>query len=437
MKERSFQKAVRKLKALQPSLLMYSAFSAQVPKYIEFDKYAKKHLQVKSIMGGPGPTYDWSLSRRSTIDAFCIGEGEYALPEFIMSGYSDAKNIMLNGDDSPTGYFPLAILDELPLPDRSVVYEQDRIVRDITTKWFLSGRGCPYKCTYCFNHKFNDIFKSCGPLIRKKSVDYLLEEIQEVKKHYPMKSIAFQDDTFIVNKEWFFEFCGRYPCEVGLPYTCNIRPNLVSREIVAALKESRCVTASWSIESGNNFIRNTLLKRNVSKEQIIETGRLLHEFSINFRGGSMIGLPGETHEQRLETLKLNIDIKPTLANATIYVPYPNLDLTNYALKNNYLSEEALSNLPRTLYTSSILNFSAEEKKSIRKLAFLFPIIVRFPFLFKRRRIYKLLFALPNRMLLIMHECFYAFMHLKVSNTKLPISVTLRMIVRYLFNRQMS
>ena len=104
------------------------------------------------------------------------------------------------------------------------------------------------------------MFKGCGATIRKKSVDYLLEEIKDVKRRYPLKVVVFQDDTFILKRDWLLEFCERFPKEIGLPYTCNIRANLIDEETIKILKKGDCACVYWSIESGNDAIRNNLLK---------------------------------------------------------------------------------------------------------------------------------------------------------------------------------
>ena len=82
---------------------------------------------------------------------------------------------------------------------------------------FISGRGCPYQCTYCFNHKYNQMYKGKGNIIRHKSVDYFLEEILQVKKEYPLEGIIFEDDIFIIDKGWLEEFAIKYSKKIGLP----------------------------------------------------------------------------------------------------------------------------------------------------------------------------------------------------------------------------
>jgi radical SAM superfamily enzyme YgiQ (UPF0313 family) len=430
IKEKNFQMTIARIKEFKPDVLLYSAFTSDIPIFIEFDKIVKEFIKVKSIIGGPGPTFDLSLSKRCTIDAFCIGEGEYALQEYILSGFTSGKNIILNGEISPPGYFQFANLDSLPFPERDLVYQKDAIVKIIPSKQFLTGRGCPYKCSYCFNNAFNRMFRACGNIMRKKSMDYVIAEIKEVKKKYPVKTAVFQDDTFIANKIWFFEFCDRFPSEIGLPYTCNVRANLVDESIVKALKQSGCVGVNWSIESGDDFLRNDVLKRYMTKEQIIETGRLLDKYKIPHRTGNIIGLPGENFEQMLETLRLNIRVRPTLSLANIFVPYPSLELTEYAVENNYLSKEALDNLPKNFFSHSVLNITDAENLRIQKLMLLFPLLVKFPFLF-RNRLFKLLFALPKIILRGIYECFSLYNFWRMYKVETSLYTIFLLIRRYL------
>lgn len=431
IKENTFQKAITRIKALKPTVLLYSAFSKDVNDFIKFDKLVKQKIDVKSIMGGPGPTYDWSISERSTIDALCIGEGEYALDKWIHGDFAGCKNIVFRGEKKINGYFPFVDLDSLPFPERNKVYDADTTVRSMSSRQFLSGRGCPYSCTYCYNNAFNKMFKSCGKIIRKKSVDYLINEIRIVNEKYPFKTINFQDDTFIANKKWWFEFCELFPAEIGLPYTCNIMSKMVDEQVVRALKKSGCVGVFWSIESGNEFFRNTLLKRNMSEERILKTGRLLNKYKIPQRIGNIIGLPGEKFENMIETLKINIEVKPTLALAFIFIPYPALELTNYALENNFLSKDAMNKLPANYTKQSILNFTAFEKVRIQKFSFLFPILTQYPFFFHNKALQKFLLALPTVLIRILYELFYVYKMARVYNVKLSIKGIFLIIFRYL------
>lgn len=428
---RKMRTALKAVSAYHPELILYSAFSTNIESYIEFDKALKQeNNHIVSIIGGPGVTFDPGFLDRSTIDAACVGEGETALMEFIKSGFKGSKNIFRRGQDIPRDFYPLADLNLLPLSDRRTVYKADSLLRENPSKQFLSGRGCPYSCTYCFNHKFNEMFKGCGSIIRKKSVDYLFEEISIIRSLYPLSNLVFNDDTFIIDKKWFLDFAKRLPVEIGLNYTCNIRANLLDEEIAQALKESGCVGVNWSIESGNDQIRNKLLKRNMTTEQILETSRLLKKFQILNRIGNVIGLPGEKTEQMLETLELNLKARPTLALANIFSPFPGLQLTQYAVESGFLTDAPI---PKDFFTHSILNYSRHENDFIYKLFCLFPLFNLFPGLYWNKRISNALFSFPRLVLRFLYEIIYSCGMAKIYTSKTPFLFRIRMAIHHLLN----
>ena len=93
------------------------------------------------MIGGPGPTFDHKAIENSSIDAYCVGEGEFALVDFIEGGFRPAKNIFLNGEKAVCGFYPFVELDNLPFPDRDIVYSCDPTLKNTPSKQFLSGEG--------------------------------------------------------------------------------------------------------------------------------------------------------------------------------------------------------------------------------------------------------------------------------------------------------
>lgn len=426
------KKSLSSLVNLDPDLLLYSSLSPTLELYAQFDQFIKKILpKATSLIGGAGPTFEPQFIRETSIDAACLGEGERALIDFINNNFSVGKNIISRDQPQTKEFYQLVDLDSLPFPNRDILYRNDHIRRDMPSKQFISGRGCPFQCTYCFNHMYSRIFQNCGSLVRKKSVDYLLEEINSVRKKYALKTVVFNDDIFILDKKWLYEFCERYPREIGLPYICNIRANLVSEEIVAALHNSNCVSVNWSIESGNETMRNQLLKRDMTNEQILNTGRLLNKYGIKHRIGNVIGLPGETFEQMLETVDMNIRTKPNLGLANIFVPYPCLELTDYAICKGYYKNGNNDKLPPNYWTRSVLKISHDDNLRIQKLVNLFPLFIRFPSLFYNLHIRYFLFCLPKIQLRFIYEIIYVLLFMDIYKIVSPPMHILRTAFRYL------
>jgi hypothetical protein len=394
--DRNQARLARKIAALSPRLVCYSTMSGEMADYVAFDRRLKRAWRGFSVIGGAGPTYSAALLKGSTIDAYCVGEGEAALVDFLRGGCRPSKNIVARGGEDSGPYHPLADLDALPFPDREVVYREDSLRRDMTSKQFSSGRGCPYACTYCFNHAFRRKFAGCGPAVRKKSVAYLLDEIEEVRRRHPLRLVAFNEDTFILDRRWFLAFAEAYPRRIGLPYTCNIRANLADEDLVRALKESGCAGVNWSIESGDDHVRNDVLKRGMSEEQILRTGDLLARYRLPHRIGNVIGVPGENFEQMLATVRLNARVRPVLALGSVFAPYPGLELTETAIREGlYAPVEGV--WPQN-YLRSDLDLPREQRRRIERLACLFPFLVQRPALLESRRWMRFLFSLPVSLL---------------------------------------
>jgi radical SAM superfamily enzyme YgiQ (UPF0313 family) len=422
---------VKRVMHLQPDIVLYSAFSHTLDSYREFDASLKMNCEIYSVIGGPGITFNHSFIDNTSIDAACVGEGDYALSDFIANSFNPGKNIYLRGGSFSGDMYPLADLDSLPFPDREGVYRYDSLRARQPSKQFVSGRGCPYLCAYCFNHRYNKMVKKHGAIIRKKSVNYLCEEIDSIKRRYPLSMVVFSDDTFILDKNWLHEFADRYPATINLPYSCNIRANLVTESTVRTLKESGCVAVNWSIETGDESYRNTVLKRNMTDEQILDTAALLQRYGIQHRIGNLIGLPGETLEQLQKTIELNIKAKANISIANIFVPYPGLDLTNYALKEGFCSKITENDLPKTTFSHSVMNLSPDMHHYLQRLVFTFPLYSRFPWLYFSKSLKGLVQRLPLLLLRLVHELYYGVMFRKMYRVKPEFKVSVQLFWRHL------
>lgn len=202
----------------------------------------------------------------------------------------------------------------------------------------MAGRGCPYPCSYCFNKKVIDMYKGKGSYVRYKRPDKLINEILEVKSKYPMKWVQFNDDTFALSKIWLEEFLTMYKEKIGLPFLCNLRPNLVDEELIIRLKDAGVDRVDFGVECGNEEFRKTILNRHVSNAQILRAGYLLNKYKIRFHTANMVGCPGETMNLAFETIRINQKMKPELASCSVLQPFPGTQIYDYAMENNLLKE---------------------------------------------------------------------------------------------------
>ncbi len=382
----------------QPDVAGYSVITGSQRFYLDLNQRLQAEVPgVFSVFGGPHPTFFPEMAEEEGVDGICRGEGEEAMVELVSAlaggGPSAALEVdnwsfCCNGDGPEARVFSNPVrpyvedLDSLPFPDRALVYERDPITAKSKIKHFLTGRGCPYNCTYCFNHALSEIYRGKGRRFRQRSVENVLEEIQWVRDRYPLEFVVFVDDTFVLSPEWLVEFAEKYPREIvqegrPLPFFCNTRANLVTEEQVRLLKEAGCHCVSMGIESGNDRIRNELLKRRMSREQILEAARLIRDGGLHLTTTNMIGLPTSTLEDDFETLDLNIQAKPAYAHAFIFQPYPRTELGEFTREQNWMVG-TFDDIGEVAWDHSVLEFAEDHKRGLTILQRFFAIGVEWP-----------------------------------------------------------
>ena len=342
----------------------------------------EKNPKLITLFGGPHPTFYPGIINEPEVDAICRGEGEYAMLDLADSidrkeNFSMIANLWVKGVDGVTRneVRPLiSDLDKMPFPDRQLYYRKYPFL-NISRKAFLTSRGCPYKCSFCFNHILQKTYQGKGAHFRRRTVKNVTEEINEVRRKYGLRTVYFQDDTFILDKDYVMAFLEVYKKEVNLPFICLIRADSTDERLTAALKEARCVKVYFGVESGDEELRNNLLQKNVTDEMIIRTAGWLKKYQIGFRTYNMIGLPGETLEQALKTVDLNARIKTDYPWCSIYQPYPETELGTYALKQGIL-ESSQDKISPSFFKNSILR--SPWKKELLNLQKLFFYAVKFP-----------------------------------------------------------
>jgi len=388
----SGKEIIAKTKDYNPDVLAYSIMTGEHGYYFNLNKMIKEHHQCFSVFGGPHPTFYPTIIEKEGVDAVCIGEGDNAFPELLNrleqnQNYYNIQNFYFKKPDNSiikNEIGPLVEnLDKLPLPDRKIIYDADPKLASKGNKMFMSMRGCPYKCTYCFNHAYNKIVQNKGPLIRNRSVDSIISEIKDVRSKYILDHVWLDDDTFLIKPAgWLEEFAERFSTEIGLPFNCNVRANLMCKEEFGKLlKKAGCQYVWMGIECGNNEASNTVLKRFISNEQILKACEILKKNKIKILTQNLVGLPVKNPlEVDLESLDFNIKIKPHYAWSSILYPYPGTEIAQTATEMGMFSSN-FEKIHVSNKTFSALDFGNKKlKRKITNLHKLFGVIVSFPIL---------------------------------------------------------
>jgi radical SAM superfamily enzyme YgiQ (UPF0313 family) len=376
---------VQEVGALSPDILAYSAMTTEIAGFLAINRLLNRELGngFKSVFGGPHPTFFPEMIQQPGVDAVCRGEAEESLLVYLE---------YLNGGTRPEcvrGFVlregerifenPLAglvvNLDGVLYPDRAL---WDSVDPSPSQRAFFASRGCPYQCTYCFNHRFNGLYGNPKPVVRRRSVANLITEVKEVLARYPAAYPFFDDDSFLLAPfSWLEEFREAYRREVARPFACNIRADQVTEDKVRVLAEAGCHHCWFGLECGDGVFSKQVLRRNLSPEKILFTARTLRKYGIRFATQNINALPSaDPLATDTKTIALNVLCKPDYAHAHVFFPFPGTELAAYSQQKG-LWDGDNSKLDDALCLSSPLSFEPKLKVQLERQAMLFSLAVAF------------------------------------------------------------
>jgi anaerobic magnesium-protoporphyrin IX monomethyl ester cyclase len=337
------------LRRENPLLVGVTVFSNYTGSAAYIVEEARRHgLGVKFVFGGVEPTIR-PRAAAQVADFVCVGEGEDFIVELVEA---------LENDRDPTGIESLAFLKDGQLvrnPVRPYIadldrlaprdYErgdkflirEDRIVPDalpptsVLRERFttMTGRGCPFRCTYCCNSVLAGI--QTGPYLRRHSVARVIDELRAAKRRQPgIRAIEFHDDVFTIQPKWIEEFADQYKRHIGLPFLCYTYPTLADPDMLAMLKEAGLWTLWMGVQSGSERTLAQVYGRKGTQEEVIEAAKTIEaleiELIIDLIGTSSL----ETEDDKRATVDLLTRLPPTFrlnpfGPLSFYEDYPILE----------------------------------------------------------------------------------------------------------------
>ncbi len=336
-----------------------------------------------TAMGGTHVTFSPELALDPNIDITCVGEAEGAMLDLADRldagiGWKDVANLCFAREgvlvrNPMRGLW--ADLDTLPIPDRDLYFRYGFISR-FPWKKFATGRGCIHSCSFCWNTTLRGMYDAGGEFTRRKSPARVVEEIRRVKSAHPTKHIHFSDDLFTVRPSWLEAFAPLYRAEIGLPFTCNSSVELVTTRTATALREAGCHGVAIGIETGNEALRERILRKTVSNDDVRRAAGLIKSNGMKLTTFNMIASPGETLDDAFSTLRLNREIRADHVRVNIAVPIPHTDFDLDARERGLLEGKTVDRVTELKRPS--VAFHADEAREFRNLFYLFRLGVHLP-----------------------------------------------------------
>ena len=343
------------IQSFSPDLVAFSLITGAHKRSLEIARDIRKNYGIPTVAGGPHATFFSQDIPEDAVDFVVVGQGEKAIVD-VVEGRARGRFLCYDFTD----------LNEIPFPDRSLFYRYEEF-RDNPMKNVISMRDCPYSCSYCYNHSWKKMFRGQNHFMQRRSVDGVIGEIKEMRDHYMLEKVLFIDDNFLINDMWIGEFAIKYGREIGLPFLCSFRVNLLDEEKLKMLRDAGLFMVNFALESADPYVQSEILHRdNIKNEHIIRAIELFRNYDIKCRMQNMIGLPVEDSLQdALGTLEFNKTYRVDDSWVSIFQPYPNTELAEYCFKNGFLEASMKDSIAESFFDESRLKI--DNKNKIKKL----------------------------------------------------------------------
>lgn len=343
------QKAVDEVIAFQPDVLCLTGFTNNYTFIKEVAAQVREAFPNVLIVGG-GYWSWWCPEfavRTTEVDIVVNGEGEVTFGK-LMDAWPDREamealrgitfkkpdgTIVNNGASEQVNS-----LETLPGPEYDLFdYGNRYILRKGGGKAvharMQTGRGCIAKCTFCTGP---------GQAWRRMPFQRLIDDMRYHKEKWGVTHIKFKETLTVVPNQRTKDMLAAFrDSGLGIKFHMVARIDALTEEMVSLMKEAGCESIAVGIESFDEHMLNSIMKKKINPDQIVSAIEICHRYGIHVTSGFIIGMPGETLGSIWRTALFALRTPLTLAAVYFPVPYPGTELYNHTRQVLGLSEDEI------------------------------------------------------------------------------------------------
>jgi len=338
IKYQSFKEIEHIIRTKDPKVVGITGITYEFPRVMQIAERIKRiKKDIVIIFGGPHASFCQSDYKKifENIDIIVKNEGEYTLKELLDYAYGkpkgknlhhikgivfSEKNKIIETENRPF----IKNLDNLPFPVR----DYDAEVQEI-----MCLRGCYFKCKFCL------WYKCLGSTIRYRSPENIVKEIETILSKNPKSKFYFVDSTLTISENYLQEICNmmikRKIIFTNITQIYGSISNLSSK-LLNLLKKVGIQYVFFGVENGSPSIREMCGKK-FSNEDVIDCFSKVSTHNLLPVAGFCLGLPSESKESILESLRLALKLNSDVRNLSFLIlsfkPYPGTEF--YENPKNY------------------------------------------------------------------------------------------------------
>ncbi len=315
------------LDEFKPEVIGATAVSMTVKKSLSILKeYRLLSPGIITVMGGPHATFDSTgILISGYVDFIVRGEGEITFTELLSTISEGGDPAAVNGIsyimDGKVHLTPdRELIDDiniLPYPARNLAALSRYKAMDLPIN-MITSRGCPHSCIFCLGRKM------VGRRLRYYTIERVVDEFELLSK-MEFSQINISDDLFTSNKNRCIAICdGIISRGIKQDWSAFARVDTISEDLLDKLKEAGCVTLCFGIESGNQEILDRV-KKKITLDKCRAAAGMCRSAGIIPLASYILGLPGETEETVMNTLRFARDLNMEFG-IHILAPFPGTEV---------------------------------------------------------------------------------------------------------------
>ena len=192
-------------------------------------------------------------------------------------------------------------LDEIPSPYTTGIL--DKFFDGKLSPMMQTNRGCPFHCTFCADGKdeVNQVNYFSTERV-KEELDYIVKH-----KHGDTRNMIFSDLNFGMypRDQEIAKYISDLQLKHGYPDFIYISTGKNQKEkVINAIKTLKDSMPLWmSVQSLDKGVLKNIRRDNISTDHMLALYPAIKDANLQTRAEVILGLPGETHENHMTTLR--------------------------------------------------------------------------------------------------------------------------------------
>jgi anaerobic magnesium-protoporphyrin IX monomethyl ester cyclase len=309
----------RKIRADKPDIIGVTITTENRFQSFRLVRLAKRaHPGTLTVLGGPHASMaaEDCLEHIPELDVVVRGEGEFTMLDICRAwgngpdpaALAGIPGLVLRIDGRPRSNAPrtpIPDLDALPFPAFHLVPFEKYNFKfpvpghgELPAVNIMTSRGCPFACNFCATPI------NWGRHVRMRSPENVVREIELLKERYGIKVVFFFDDTFNANPKRAEAICDlMIERRLDIFFKCDVRMDIMSRELVAKMKQAGLFHLSFGLEAGSDRVRNDIVGKKIDMVDFHNLVRWSNELDVIPNVFFIFSHPTETWAEAQVTMR--------------------------------------------------------------------------------------------------------------------------------------